>query len=291
MGYRLRAGTIFLWAAMTGLALAEPVGQVFELSGQVTINGAAAAKGSPISESDKINTGAAPSFVQINFMDKSTVKLGPNSELVITTKSQKPKEMGLVRKQVRMVDTTVLDLNVGDALIEVKGFNKKTSSFEVRTPTAVAGVRGTLLGRSHALASGSNPANDSCSCLIGGPVHYFTRLIPNAVQRVVREGRRSTATGNQNCTRAERMNADQVNQEIDRVGGGIGGESEEEEGAGEGVGEEGLTVEDVQEEAGEEIIDSARDAAQQGAIEKVVEEQRQPERRDLPRPPAPPRNP
>jgi len=142
MSYRLFSGVCASVLACSGLS-AESGGSIFDLGPQVTQNAQPAKKKDSVKEGDKFVTGAEGSFVQINFFDNSTVKLGPNSDLTIDQNRQQTRLVGLFRKKPKLINRSVLTLKKGNALINVKGFKKTQSSFEVRTPTAVAGVRGT----------------------------------------------------------------------------------------------------------------------------------------------------
>ncbi|MDA0837109.1 MAG: FecR family protein [Planctomycetota bacterium] len=142
MSYRLFSGVCAFTLACAGL-FAESGGTVFDLGPPVTQNGQPSKKTDSVKEGDKFVTGGAGSFVQINFLDNSTVKLGPNSDLTIDQNRQETKLVGLFNKKPMLINRSVLTLNNGNALINVKGFKQTQSSFEVRTPTAVAGVRGT----------------------------------------------------------------------------------------------------------------------------------------------------
>ena len=142
MSYRLFSGVCAIALACSGLS-AEPGGSIFDLGKSVTQNAQPAKKKDSVKEGDKFVTGAAGSFVQINFFDNSTVKLGPNSDLTIDQNRQQTRLVGLFKKKPKLINRSVLTLKRGNALINVKGFKKTQSSFEVRTPTAVAGVRGT----------------------------------------------------------------------------------------------------------------------------------------------------
>ncbi|MBI2193774.1 MAG: FecR domain-containing protein [Planctomycetes bacterium] len=197
----------FLCLACWGpaLLLAEPVGSVFDLTGDVKIapGGGApapAAKSGGVNEGDRITTGDKPSFVQINFNDNSIVKLGPNSDLTVTTKSPKLKKTGVLFKKEKLINTTELDLAVGDALIQVEGFKKKSSSFEVRTPTAVAGVRGTLFRRQFTPPVAEAPAQDACTCY-RGRVEYYARDVERPKVEIVRQGSESGTQGQGNDVR------------------------------------------------------------------------------------------
>ena len=322
MGSRFGLGILFLLGVSTSFVLAEPVGIVFD-GRAVTINGAPAQKSSPFNEGDLVKTGGAPAFVQLNFNDKSTVKLGPNSELRIVTKSKKMQErkIGLFKRKSAqmMMDVTVLDLNFGKALIKVEGFKKKSATFEVRTPTAVAGVRGTVFTRSYTPPQGPNPEVDTCTVL-QGKIEYYARNIPDRKIRIIRKGRQSKTTGNtEESQPSKKATKEVLDQEIEDAGGqideGAPGEGAPDEG-GPDTGKGPTADEDadgdadgdadrdaagrekkirrkvqkaLRETVKQEIINNAKESAKEGTIENVVEEARQ--NIDLPVPPTPPPDP
>ena len=89
---------------------------------------------SAIYEKDIIHT-MKNSGVQILFNDESIINIGENSKMEITKHIYNPKE----GKRV-----SVFNLFIGRARALIgKKFNPKKSSFKLKTPTAVIGIRGT----------------------------------------------------------------------------------------------------------------------------------------------------
>jgi hypothetical protein len=93
-----------------------------------------AAAGAPVHIGDVLRTGR-PGRLSVVFQDDSVITVGPGSELVINEQVFAPKE-GTVR--------TVLQLVQGKIRSVVSEYYQGTQGgFEVKTPTALAGVRGT----------------------------------------------------------------------------------------------------------------------------------------------------
>ena len=208
MIHRLEAGAFaFCWLVFA-VSAGEPAGKIADLNGDVQLTpvGGAAAKAKKddsVSKGDKVVTGAAPAFLQIDFLDQSTVKLGPNSDLVIAERRKEVKKVGLLRKKPQTVHTTVLSLSGGSAFVNVKGFKKRTSRFEVRTPTAVAGVRGTrFLIIVHPGTPTAPPRTEVF--VFDGTVTFSAAGVAQVRQRV-RRGRQSTQSGQGAPTQSRRI--------------------------------------------------------------------------------------
>ncbi len=88
------------------------------------------AAGADVREGDTIVTDMG-STAQINFQDQSTIKIGERSRCMIKKKGS------------RLKDRSRLHLFSGKIRVKVKAARVARGSFEVSTPTAVAGVRGT----------------------------------------------------------------------------------------------------------------------------------------------------
>ena len=95
-----------------------------------------AEKGMVLMETDEIKTGANAKAVIILDAAGETGKLDltANSQLRLETMKKNPATMD---------KTTVLDLAVGKVLVKAEKI-KGNSTFQVKTPTSICGVRGTL---------------------------------------------------------------------------------------------------------------------------------------------------
>lgn len=120
--------------ASFGWAQGKVVGKVSEITGTVSIDLPTGreqiAVGKKVNEGDKIVTGKA-STARVDFTDGSTMKIGENSVCEIRKKS------------VAAGKATKLHLFGGKMRVKVKADKVARGGFEVTTPTAVAGVRGT----------------------------------------------------------------------------------------------------------------------------------------------------
>ncbi len=94
----------------------------------------AAKRAAPLFDGDTLSTGQA-GLALVQFMDKSIVKVQPNSVLIV---------QGTVQGQQDV--TTRIILEAGDIFSNVT--KRPTNSFEVATNTAVASVKGTQFGAS-----------------------------------------------------------------------------------------------------------------------------------------------
>jgi len=104
---------------------------------------------SQIHEKDKIVTGDK-STAKMVFEDKSSITLQPNSEMVVKEFAVK----GNVRKGI-------FSLSLGKLVADVTKFIGGKNAFEVHTPTAVCGVRGT--GFEVAVAGGGLSTTITCT--------------------------------------------------------------------------------------------------------------------------------
>ncbi|HYD47410.1 MAG TPA: FecR family protein [Terriglobales bacterium] len=122
---------------LTAAPAVARVGNIATMEGTVEIGRGGgwrpAALGADIEQGDVIRTGR-PGRVRIVFQDNSVLKVGDGSELVISESVYDPGKTG----------SSVLNLVRGKARSIVSDYYKDPSArFEVRTATAVSGVRGT----------------------------------------------------------------------------------------------------------------------------------------------------
>ena len=133
--------SIFIGAAVGVASAREAVGKVDETAGLVKVqrhgeNSYVALKaGMPVHQFDTVTTGPA-GRVRLVFSDKSVVSLGPKSNLVISEFVYDPK------KKKRK---SLLRLISGKVKVFANNLNGyRTKRFDVKSPTAVIGVRGTV---------------------------------------------------------------------------------------------------------------------------------------------------
>ncbi|MFN8644081.1 MAG: FecR family protein [Candidatus Binatia bacterium] len=130
--------TVLLVALLASVAAAEDVGTVASLRGQAEIGrGGAftpAAVGAAVQLGDQLRTGA-DGQLRVVFRDDSVIDLAAGSSMKVDTQVFDP---GASRF------TSLLSLAAGKArAIVSKAYGAPGASYEVQTPTAVAGVRGT----------------------------------------------------------------------------------------------------------------------------------------------------
>jgi FecR protein len=132
--------SIVLVMALSVTGMAANSGQFTELQGKATIrqaNGQTknASLGTVVKEGDVINT-LSGAKVTLLFQDGSVLKLGPASSLKVK-KLRYEEEKGIV--------DSAYDLAAG-SLMSIVGslFGNPGSDYQVETPTAVSGVRGTI---------------------------------------------------------------------------------------------------------------------------------------------------
>lgn len=92
--------------------------------------------GMQLRQGDTIRT-KENSWVVINVdgaAQTATVELKPNSQLKLAE---------LLQNKTDASQATLLDLSLGEILIEAKKLHSEKSKFEVKTPTSIIGVRGT----------------------------------------------------------------------------------------------------------------------------------------------------
>jgi ferric-dicitrate binding protein FerR (iron transport regulator) len=135
----------FLWLALATPALAaeSPVGTIAELNGQAEISRpgsaadapwAPAQVGGPIHQGDQIRTGR-PGRVRIVFQDESVLVLSDDSLVRVDESVFSPAD-GSVRSLLQMFRGKV-------RAVVTEYYQQRQASYEIQTPTAVAGVRGT----------------------------------------------------------------------------------------------------------------------------------------------------
>jgi len=144
------------WQAFAAAAPGQ-VGQIIAVTGDVKVTRAGATvkavlKGA-LQPKDVITTGA-DAFVIMKFTDESTVSLSENAKFTITEFA--------VRGEKR---TSRFFLSIGRMVADVKKFIGGGSTFDVDTPTAVAGVRGT--GFELVVAMVGTQMTTTVSCTVG----------------------------------------------------------------------------------------------------------------------------
>lgn len=134
-GWRVVSLAVLLLAA---LARAQEVGTVASLDGHGEVGRAGAwtdaAIGSAIHQGDELRTGR-PGRMRIVFQDDSVISLGENSHLIIDEHVFDPSR-GKVRSFLQLVRGKV------ETLVS-EYYNQPGATSEVKTKTAVSGVRGT----------------------------------------------------------------------------------------------------------------------------------------------------
>jgi hypothetical protein len=141
---------LIVLAAVLGLLAGSPAlaaapaesgdsGQFTELAGDVTVtragSGAKAALGTKVAQGDVVNT-APNSKGTILFKNGSVLRLGPSTNLTIT-KLVYDNEKGIANMGYELAMGSIMSV-VGSV------FSRENSTMEVKTPTAVAGIRGTI---------------------------------------------------------------------------------------------------------------------------------------------------
>jgi len=138
-GVVLLVTLVFLLTASFPAGAEDPVGMARTAQNIVEVKRAGIARWRPLKLNDKIyvkdtiRTGEN-SRARIFFFDDSTISLGPITTLMIDEHLFKPAESYRDSK---------FKLFLGKARVQVRGFFSKGSKYEVHTPTAVAGVKGT----------------------------------------------------------------------------------------------------------------------------------------------------
>ena len=115
----------------------SPEARVTMADGEVTVfyrdrgeEGVPAEAGMPLEAGDRVRTGA-DSRAEVGLDGESVIELGPHAEFAVTQMDRKE---------------SVFSLNLGLLLAKIRALAESGRRLEVRTPTAVASVRGTEFG-------------------------------------------------------------------------------------------------------------------------------------------------
>jgi len=133
--------SIFLFVALVpALGFCEEAGKIIRAEGRVDILRSGKDRAEPINEGEKVYAGdiirtKSDGRVEITFIDNSVMKVGPRSRLGIEEYLYKPDE---TRKASLKLYRGIAGFHVKKAVFSGNG-----SKFEMKTRTAVAGVRGT----------------------------------------------------------------------------------------------------------------------------------------------------
>ena len=129
-------------ACSIGLAeIAKREAIISEVNGKVEIKTLAsgwvpAKTGMVLTQGDIISTKADSSAtLKLNGTEEATVNIKQNSQLGLAELMANDKEG---------IQKTMLDLALGEILIKTQKLRSKESKFEVKTPTSIVGVRGTV---------------------------------------------------------------------------------------------------------------------------------------------------
>jgi hypothetical protein len=139
---------VFLLAAALGLALgqflavSQRIAHVSDLQGSVLAKAPRATDYVPLSPAANVLAGTVlktgpQASATLNWIDGTRLKIGPNSIMTVL-KCQINRSNG--------AETSVFRLDAGDILVRVRRLLSGESKFEIQTPTATAGVRGTIFG-------------------------------------------------------------------------------------------------------------------------------------------------
>ena len=114
---------------------------ISEIKGKVEMKTSAgsweeAKVGAVLTQGDVIITKADSwATLQLSGAEEATVNVKPNSQLALAE---------LTTNEKKGVQNTLLDLAMGEILIKTQKLHAKESKFEVKTPTSIVGVRGTV---------------------------------------------------------------------------------------------------------------------------------------------------
>jgi hypothetical protein len=186
---RLRRSVLisFVFALMVRVAWAQEVGTVATLEGTADVGHgdtwAAAALGTPIMLGDQVRTGN-PGRLSIVFQDDSVLTVSDDSQVVIDEQVFKP-SAGAVRSLIGLLRGK-LNAVVGEY------YHEPGSSYEVKTVTAVAGVRGTEFSVSY------DPLTELTEVTaVSGLVHVHSMLDPTGPGVLVRASEITTVAPGQ----------------------------------------------------------------------------------------------
>ncbi|HUT55600.1 MAG TPA: FecR family protein [bacterium] len=154
-----------IFCLIAALALAAPAwaadsGQFTEINGQVSVQKAGgqtvqAVLGTRVAQGDKVMT-AKNTKATILFQDGSVLRLGPSTTLGISKLSYQ-EDKGIAQAAYDLASGTLMCV-VGSL------FGNPKSEYTVKTPTAVAGVRGTMV----ILKAGVNPQTNYNTTMAAG---------------------------------------------------------------------------------------------------------------------------
>lgn len=125
---------------MQSLVIVQRIASVSEVAGEVFVKGARDAEFKPLGEAEHVLAGhivrtGSHGGVTLNWVDGSRVRLGPETSVRVRKCS-----LNTSTKET----TSLFDLDVGRIWVRVLSALGGKTKFEVRTPTATAGVRGTV---------------------------------------------------------------------------------------------------------------------------------------------------
>lgn len=133
---------VFGMASIGSAEMEKSTAQIVSLDGKAEVKAAGQANWSPASagavlnEGDTLKTDAnSTAMLQIGEKGRvGTVEMSRGSQLMLAEMSMDAKEDSA---------KTLLDLAMGEILIKAQKIHGEKSSFEVKTPTSIVGVRGT----------------------------------------------------------------------------------------------------------------------------------------------------
>lgn len=126
--FRVAASVALILTLSVSLSAADLAGRVMFLEGDVTVNGKAVDTGDRLAGASLIRTGKA-SEIEVVFADQNVFRLGPSSVLKVDFQNERK--------------TVVLDKGLFTAVLRKLAKVAGDPSFVLKTPTVVAGVRGT----------------------------------------------------------------------------------------------------------------------------------------------------
>jgi len=178
---------LLVFALMIRVAWAQEVGTVATLEGTADVGRGdtwtAAALGTAISLGDQVRTGN-PGRLSIVFQDDSVLTVADDSQLVIDQQVFNPSG-GVVRSLIGLLRGK-LNAVVGEY------YHEPGSAYEVKTVTAVAGVRGTEFSVSY------NPITELTEVMaVSGVVQVHSMLDPTGPGVLVRASEVTTAAPGQ----------------------------------------------------------------------------------------------
>ncbi len=134
-------GFLFLIASLCFAAETKRVAVIDEVNGTVEVKLASkswmpAKVGMVLNQGDSIRTmGNSSAVLDLDGKaETAIIEVKKNSQLSLAE---------LVENKEKNTERTLLDLGLGEVLIKAKKLHTAKSSFEVKTPTSVVGVRGT----------------------------------------------------------------------------------------------------------------------------------------------------